>query len=180
MEEEENGWAMSDLRETEICVLGKYNTDRYVKCYVIKVPDPDACPHPSYFSCPLFKLKEKKKQPSFSPKELNPLKLNKEKKPWPSQYFAVLGNHLYAVGGVIKTRKTDVWILDFSSPHKGCKAGPPMNFRRRDPQMVVVDGKLFVFGGLRFKPKSNSSWMEVFDLLSQTWESLLLEHFNIK
>ena len=47
-----------------------------------------------------------------------------------------------------------------------------MNFCRCDPQMVVVDGKLFVFGGLRFKPKDNSGWMEAFDPLSQTWESL--------
>lgn len=216
--EEENDWAVSNLGETDICVLGKYNTDKHVRFYRIKVPDPKACPPPSYFSSPLFKLKKKKKQ--FSPKELSPLslKLKKKKKgkprqsiyfavlgnlkkkkkgkPWPSKYFAMLGNHLYAVGGEIKTRKKDVldipedysededvsysmdietkdvWILDLTSPHKGWKAGPPMNFRRCDPQMVVVDGKLFVFGGLRFKPKGNSGWMEVFDPLSQTWESL--------
>ena len=216
--EEENDWAVSNLGETDICVLGKYNTDKHVRFYRIKVPNPETCPPPSYFSFPLFKLKKKKKQ--FSPKELSPLslKLKKKKKgkprqsiyfavlgnlkrkkkgkPWPSKYFAVLGNHLYAVGGEIKTRKKDVldipedysededvsysmdietkdvWILDLTSPHKGWKAGPPMNFRRCDPQMVVVDGKLFVFGGLRFKPKGNSGWMEVFDPLSQTWESL--------
>uniref|UniRef100_A0A7N2N054 Uncharacterized protein n=1 Tax=Quercus lobata TaxID=97700 RepID=A0A7N2N054_QUELO len=68
---------------------------------------------PSYFSSPLFKLKKKKEQ--FSPKELSPLslKLKKKKKkgkpvPWPSKYFAVLGDHLYAVGGEIKTRQKDV------------------------------------------------------------------------
>ena len=38
--------------------------------------------------------------------------------------------------------------------------------------MVVINGKLFVFGGLRFKSKGNSGWMEAFDPLSQTWESL--------
>ena len=197
--EEENDWAVSNLGETDICVLGKYNTDKHVRFYRIKVPDPKACPPPSYFSSPLFKLKKKKKQ--FSPKELSPLslKLKKKKKgkprqsiyfavlgnlkkkkkgkPWPSKYFAVLGNHLYAVGGEIKTHKKDVldipedysedenvsysmdietkdvWILDLTSPHKGWKARPPMNFRRCDPQMVVVDGKLFVFGGLTHFPK---------------------------
>ena len=110
--EEENDWAVSNLGETDICVLGKYNTDEHVRFYRIKVPDSEACPPASYFSSPLFKLKKKKKQ--FSPKELSPLslKLKKKKKgkpvPWPSKYFAVLGNHLYAVGGEIKTRQKDV------------------------------------------------------------------------
>ena len=182
-------------RETDICVLGKYNTDKHVKFDRIKVPDSEACPPLSYFSSPLFKLKKKEK--TVQPQGAQSLSLKKKKgKPWPSKYFAVLGNHLYAVGGEIKPRKKDVldipedysededvsysmdietkdvWILDFTRPHKGWKAGRPMNFRRCDPQMVVVDGKLFVFGGLRFKPKGNSGWMEVFDPLSQTWESL--------
>lgn len=66
MEEEENGRALSDLRETEICLLGQHKLDgnrSYVECYVIKVPDLEACTLPSYFSCPIFKQKHKKKQP---------------------------------------------------------------------------------------------------------------------
>ena len=59
---EENDWAVSNLGETDICVLGKYNTDKHIRFYRIKVPDPEACPPPSYFSSPLFKLKKKKKQ----------------------------------------------------------------------------------------------------------------------
>ncbi|XP_050260967.1 uncharacterized protein LOC126705799 [Quercus robur] len=112
---EENDWAISNLGETDIWVLEQYNADKHVKFYRIKVPDSEACPPPSYFSSPLFKLKKKKEQ--FSPKELSPLSLKWKKKkkkkkgkpvPWPSKYFAVLGNHLYAVGGEIKTRQKDV------------------------------------------------------------------------
>ena len=54
--EEENDWAVSNLGETDICVLGKYNTNKHIRFYRIKVPDPEACPPPSYFSSPLFKL----------------------------------------------------------------------------------------------------------------------------
>ena len=54
--EEENDWAVSNLGETNICVLGQYNADKHVKFYRIKVPDSEACPPPSYFSSPLFKL----------------------------------------------------------------------------------------------------------------------------
>lgn len=42
---------MSDLRETEICLLGQHKLDdvrSYVKCYMIKVTVPEACPPPSY------------------------------------------------------------------------------------------------------------------------------------
>lgn len=69
MEEEENGRTLYDLRETEICLLGQHKLDgnwsyvTYVECYVIKVPDLEACTPPSYFSCPIFKLKHKRKQP---------------------------------------------------------------------------------------------------------------------
>ena len=58
--EEENDWAVSNLGETDICVLGKHYTDKHVRLYRIKVPDPEACLPPSYFSSPLFKLKKKK------------------------------------------------------------------------------------------------------------------------
>ena len=57
--EEENDWAVSNLGETDICVLGKHYTDKHVRLYRIKVPDPEACLPPSYFSSPLFKLKSK-------------------------------------------------------------------------------------------------------------------------
>ena len=60
--EEENDWAVSNLGEINICVLGKYNTDKHIRFYRIKIPDPEACPPPSYFSSPLFKLKKKKKK----------------------------------------------------------------------------------------------------------------------
>ncbi|XP_075675124.1 kelch repeat-containing protein At1g19460-like [Castanea sativa] len=53
-----------------------------------------------------------------------------------------------------------------------------MKNRRKDPQTIVVDGKLYVFGGLYgYEPipedrSSGRGWMEVYDPILETWESL--------
>ncbi|KAF3952144.1 hypothetical protein CMV_022272 [Castanea mollissima] len=133
---------------------------------------------------------------SFTPKKISPVSKVAEDGPpgpYPSSYYAVLDDHLYSVGGLdpdfsastiadvyenytlshdnplnivgyIPT--TDVWMLNLQCPDKGWERAPSMKYRRQDPQTIVVDGKLYVFGGgLRWlQPKDTfSGWMEVYD-----------------
>ena len=72
-----------------------------------------------------------------------------------------------------------VWTLDLTCPDMGWKQlAKPMRNRRKDPQTIVVDGKLYVFGGLKgYEPipedrSSGRGWMEVYDPILETWESL--------
>nr|POE54042.1 putative f-box/kelch-repeat protein [Quercus suber] len=121
--------------------------------------------------------------------------------PYPSRYYAVLDDHLYSVGGpdpdfsastipdvyenytlspdsplniVSSIPTTEVWMLDLKCPGKGWERAPSMKYRRQNPQTIVVDGKLYVFGGLGWlQPKDTfSGWMEFYDPKLRTWETL--------
>ncbi|KAF3968330.1 hypothetical protein CMV_007767 [Castanea mollissima] len=142
---------------------------------------------------------------SFTPKNISPVSKVAEDRPpgpYPSRYYAVLDDHLYSVGGLdpdfsastiadvyenytlphdnplnivgyIPT--TDVWMLNLKCPDKGWERAPSMKYRRQNPQTIVVDGKLYVFGGGLgwLQPKDTfSGWMEVYDPKLRTWETL--------
>uniref|UniRef100_A0A7N2N3A7 FKB95-like N-terminal Kelch domain-containing protein n=1 Tax=Quercus lobata TaxID=97700 RepID=A0A7N2N3A7_QUELO len=184
MDMEEKGWERLELDgEFQICYCAADEWDE-VRCYIIKVPDPEACPPTLYFSCPLLNLKDKKKEFSFTPKRLNPISQSKE--PCPSRYFTLLGNLLYSVGGLTKDtddtdpdsvtyfRSREVWTLDLTCPEEGWKAAPSLKYGRQNPQTIVVDGKLYVFGGFGWEMEIEGSveWMEVFDPSLGRWESL--------
>ena len=182
MDMEEKGWERLELDgEFQICYCAADEDE--VRCYIIKVPDPEACPPTSYFSCPLLKLKDKKKEFSFTPKKLSPISQSKDI--YPSRYFTLLGNLLYSVGGqtintdtdpnsVAYFRSREVWTLDLTCPEEGWKATPSLKYGRKDPQTIVVDGKLYVFGGFDWEIEIEGlvEWMEVFDPSLGRWESL--------
>ena len=141
---------------------------------------------------------------SFTPKKISPVSKVAEDGPpgpYPSRYYAVLDDHLYSVGGpdpdfsastitdvfenytlsrdsplniVSSIPTTDVWMLNLKCPGKGWERAPSMKYRRENPQTIVVDGKLYVFGGLGWlQPKDTfSGWMEVYDPKLGTWETL--------
>lgn len=142
---------------------------------------------------------------SFTPKKISPVSKVAEDGPpgpYPSCYYAVLDGHLYSVGGldpdfsastitdvyenytlspdnplniVSSIPTTDVWMLNLKCPGKGWERAPSMKYRRQNPQTIVVDGKLYVFGGGLgwLQPKDTfSGWMEVYDPKSRAWETL--------
>lgn len=53
-------------------------------------------------------------------------------------------------------------------------AAPSLKYGRENPQTIVVDGKLYVFGGFDWdiEIKGSVGWMEVFDPSLGRWESL--------
>ena len=193
--------------EYEICICAQKLIDE-VRCYTIKVPEREARPPLLHFlarpAAPLNSLihgVKVKDISNFTPKNLTPFSVATPKEPCSSRYFALLNNHLYAAGGYLKTPTSElgdvigpedycplndiympsrfVWTLDLTCPDLGWKQlGEPMKNRRKDPQTIVVDGKLYVFGGLYgFEPiledrSSGRGWMEVYDPILETWESL--------
>nr|POE83104.1 putative f-box/kelch-repeat protein [Quercus suber] len=178
--EENIGWgSLDDLDgEYEICICAQKLIDE-VRCYTIKAKDIS----------------------NFTPKNLTPFSVATPKGPCTSRYFALLNNHLYSAGGYLKIPTSEledvigpedycplndiympsrfVWTLDLTCPDLGWKQlDEPMKNRRKDPQTIVVDGKLYVFGGLYgYEPiledrSSGRGWMEVYDPILETWESL--------
>ncbi|XP_010471717.1 PREDICTED: F-box/kelch-repeat protein At5g49000-like [Camelina sativa] len=88
--------------------------------------------------------------------------------PPPKDYKMVaVGSNIYAIGGTIENApSSSVSVLDCQS-HTWHKA-PSMLMDRNYPAVNVVDGKIYVAGGL--KDFTSSNWMEVFDPNTQTWE----------
>ncbi|XP_075675459.1 uncharacterized protein LOC142644772 isoform X1 [Castanea sativa] len=141
---------------------------------------------------------------NFTPKDLSPFSVTsgeeEEEGPYASRDMALLNNHLYSVGGYAKLTRSEfeelrggeyypqhriymptrsVWTLDLTCPDLGWKQlDQPMRNRRKDPKTIVVDGKLYVFGGLYgYKPipedsSSGRGWMEVYDPITEKWDSL--------
>ncbi|CAN6917474.1 unnamed protein product [Brassica oleracea] len=81
--------------------------------------------------------------------------------------LVTVGSNIYNIGGSIyKTPLSTVSVLDCQS-HTWREA-PSMLIERYYPAANVVDGKIYVTGGC--EECDNSSWMEVFDPKTQTWE----------
>ncbi|EOA12417.1 hypothetical protein CARUB_v10027826mg, partial [Capsella rubella] len=93
--------------------------------------------------------------------------------PW-NQEREVKYNSLVAVGSdiyIFHASSSSVSILDCRS-HMWREA-PCMRMKRNYPTVNVVDGKIYVAGGLEMKDfysSDSSSWMEVFDPNTQSWE----------
>ena len=95
------------------------------------------------------------------------------------------GSRLYTIGGIDPTSDSKIvdpldyniyklWTLKLGSDSDGgWKPLPPMNFpHRRSSCSIVLDGKLYVFDGLSSEFSENCGWMEAYDPISDTWESL--------
>ncbi|KAK4562677.1 hypothetical protein RGQ29_005251 [Quercus rubra] len=95
------------------------------------------------------------------------------------------GSRLYTIGGIDPTSDSKIvdpldyniyklWTLKRDSDSDGgWKPLPPMNFPyRRFSCSIVLDGKLYVFDGFSSEFSENCGWMEVYDPISDTWESL--------
>lgn len=108
---------------------------------------------------PLQKKKKKQKLNPFSTVELHKRNHN----------IAALGSRLYCF-----SKCTDqVCTLDLNHPSDGWKQGPPMTVpREASPYTFVIDGKLYVLGGIKSTLPQEQHWMEVFDPSLETWESL--------
>ena len=154
--------------------------------YVIKVPYPDSNPDPerepdpepdfvSYFTS----SKPKKAKGVHHPGRLNPISVADHL--YENKHNAVLAKtHLYSFGNVRSSIDVDCLIphkevstLDVNCVADGWKFVPPMASPRYCPHTVVLDGKLYVFGG--FETASSlrgSGWMEVFDPNTKKWTSL--------
>ena len=95
------------------------------------------------------------------------------------------GSRLYTIGGIDPTSDSKIvdpldynvyklWTLKLDSGSDGCwKPLPPMNFpHRRFSCSIVLDCKLYVFDGFSSEFSENCGWMEFYDPISDTWESL--------
>ena len=153
-------------------------------------------PPPSFDS--LVKGLKKEDEPIFNPKKIDPI-YPSIKGPFACRYFAVIGTVLYAVGGKLDIEdcclddvaenynlegdpvafmnhipSREVWTLDLTCPEQGWHTTTPMKYRRLCPQTIVVNGKLYVFGGFfSLNPIDEScGWMEVYDPILGSWECL--------
>ncbi|XP_065633945.1 uncharacterized protein LOC111991864 [Quercus suber] len=143
--------------------------------YTIKVPDPE-CPPPS--SSPNVVTTIEKPLRPFSKVLLA----------WAYREHAVIGSRLYSFGGMnpdsepyadVTTpefvRFLKVRSFDLSTPDDGWKPVATMTFPKRfQPPCVVLDDKLYVFGGVSPSEveEKGYGWMEVYDPDSNTWEPL--------
>ena len=94
-------------------------------------------------------------------------------------------SRLYTIGGIDPTSDSKIvdpldyniyklWTLKRDSDSDGgWKPLPPMNFpHRRFSCSIVLDCKLYVFDGFSSEFSENCGWMEFYDPISDTWESL--------
>ncbi|KAG7592281.1 Kelch repeat type 1 [Arabidopsis thaliana x Arabidopsis arenosa] len=81
-----------------------------------------------------------------------------------------IGQEMYVISGIIDRRRLPLMTLIDCRTHK-CRSLPRMKRGRYHAAAGVIDGKIYVIGGFR-KRKSESEWIEVFDLKKQSWESL--------
>ncbi|KAJ4898685.1 F-box/kelch-repeat protein [Raphanus sativus] len=79
--------------------------------------------------------------------------------------FVTLGSDIYNIGG---TEEPSSSVLIFESRSNTWREGPSMLIKRWHPVAIVLDGKIYVAGGCQDCNKS--SWMEVFDPKTQSWE----------
>ena len=78
-----------------------------------------------------------------------------------------IGSNLCYINGL------NVLSLDIKNPSDGWKLSPPMTLSRHYPKTTVLNAKLYVLGGFaNNSPPNLNGWMEVFDPISQTWNSL--------
>nr|XP_023920243.1 F-box/kelch-repeat protein At2g29830-like [Quercus suber] len=109
-------------------------------------------------------LLRKRKTNTFTPPTLSPFAVTNLPK---STFFTAVGTSIFIFhDGVNK-------ILTFKNSGDGdWKLAPPMKHPRKSPHIIVLDGKLYVIGGLKYPLPANYCFMEVFDPDIGTWESL--------
>ncbi|XP_023633309.1 F-box/kelch-repeat protein At5g49000 isoform X2 [Capsella rubella] len=67
-------------------------------------------------------------------------------------------------------RKPNQTLTNKSSVSHTRHEAPRMRMKRSHPAVNVVDGKIYVAGGLEMEDSKSSNWMEVFDPKTQSWE----------
>lgn len=80
--------------------------------------------------------------------------------------FESLKSSIYCLSGC----SDEMWILN--STDDCWNRGPNRIVSRRNPHTLVLDGKLYVLGGLDYPPRHSCHWMEVFDPGFGRWEAL--------
>ncbi|XP_059649005.1 F-box/kelch-repeat protein At4g19330-like [Cornus florida] len=92
------------------------------------------------------------------------------------RYFVsvALGTRIYLIGGRTgQGRKasihSDVFYFDVVHPEQGWKEGPSMIMARFKPSAVVLDSKIYVFGGVE---STGMLYAEVLNPVSDKWEPL--------
>ncbi|MED6133603.1 hypothetical protein PIB30_029656 [Stylosanthes scabra] len=93
--------------------------------------------------------------------------------------YALLGHDIYVMGGFSRSGdppSKEVWILDCR--FNRWRQGPTMRYYRRDAVAAVLDGKIYVMGGINVfrRPRCHnlpsSNWGEVLDPAVGIWEEI--------
>ncbi|ESQ55381.1 hypothetical protein EUTSA_v10025408mg [Eutrema salsugineum] len=91
--------------------------------------------------------------------------------PSESESTVVVGSEIYVIGGPIDGAPSSaVRILDCRS--HTWRDAPSMIVPRKHALACVYEGRIYVMGSCKGLEEESSSWAEVFDTKTQTWQSL--------
>lgn len=109
---------------------------------------------------------------------LIPLHSSSPSLPVPRDSTVAVGSEIYVIGGVTAP-SSSVRILDCRS--HTWRDAPNMTVARQKATSVLLEGKIYVLGGLGINLPDN--WFEVFDIKTQTWSVLpspIYEHKELR